>query len=122
MKLPSLETIKNYTTLYSTRIPKAVGCITYSTAGIVMGRQCALIAHGCAIEGAKLSLQALREKSLESANKCILQLGLTFSVCQPQYVPLAAAAVATVACASLAYKHGREFFKPAPPTAPSPRK
>jgi len=122
MKLPSFEAIKTTACQYSTRIPKAVGFITFSSAGFVMARQCALIAHGCAIEGAKLSLQALKEKSLESANKGILQLGLSFSVCQPQYVPLAAAAVATVACASLAYKHGREFFKPAPPTTPSPRK
>lgn len=120
MKLPSIETVKNYAILYSTRIPNAVGVLTYGSAGILMGRQCALIAHGCAIEGIRLSIQATKEKSLESANKAILQLGLSFSVCQPQYVPIAAAAVATVACATLAYKHGREFFKPAPPSSVLP--
>lgn len=123
MSAPSrLETIKNYANLYSTRIPKAIGMISFGYGSAMLARQCCLIAQNCAFEGARLSLQALKEKSLESANKGILQLGLTFSVCQPQYVPLAAAAVATVACASLAYKHGREFFKPAPPASPSPRK
>lgn len=117
MKLPSLETVKNYACLYSTRIPKALGAIIFGSAGILMGRQCCLIARDCAIEGVRLSIQATKEKSLESANKAILQVGLSFSVCQPQYVPIAAAAVATVACATLAYKHGREFFKPAPPSS-----
>lgn len=121
MQLPSLQTIKNYAVLYSTRIPNAVGCITFGSAGVLMGRQCCLIARDCIIEGSRLSLQAAKEKSLESANKAILQLGLSFSVCQPQYVPIAAAGVAALACASLAYKHGREFFKPAPPPTPSPR-
>lgn len=123
MSAPSrLETIKNYASLYSTRIPKAIGMLTYGYGSAMMARQCCLIAQNCAFEGARLSLQALKEKSLESANKYVLQAGLTFSVCQPEYYQFAALGIGAAACAKLTYHYAREFFKPAPPATPSPRK
>lgn len=123
MSAPSrLETIKNYTNLYSTRIPKAVGFIAYAVSGVIVAKKCTLIAHGCISEGSRLVVNALKEKSLESANKYVLQAGLTFSVCQPSYGEFAALSIAAAACATLAYSYARDFLKPLPPSTPSPHR
>ncbi len=122
MASPIFSRIKDFTLQHISKAPKATGFIVFSIAGLAMARQCCLIAQGCAIEASKLSLQVLKEKSLESANKGILHLGLSFSVCQPQYYEFAAMGLAAAACTKLAYNYARDVFKPAPPAVPSPRK
>ena len=118
----TFENCKKYASVYLTRLPKLTGFIAYSASGVIMAKKCALIAHGCASEGSRLAIQAIKDKSLESANTYVLRAGLTFSVCQPSYGEFAALGIAAAACAALAYSYGREILKPFPPVAPSPRK
>jgi hypothetical protein len=116
VKFPSIQSIKDNITAGLPKLPTTGKAILFAGAGVVIGHEIYNRAMVCASEGSKLAMQTLKDKSLESLNKDLIAFTFSLSVCQPQYLKIAAYALGVTACIIVAK---REVFTKPLPTPPA---
>jgi len=97
------------------KVPAVIKAGIFGAGGIALVRECCLNAQQCAIVVSKVSKEVFDQKALNSANKGLLKLGLSFSLCEAEYRELAIAGIAVLACALVIQGYARQIMRPVPP-------
>lgn len=115
----NLDQLKSSFYQNAPRIPKAIGMITFGSAGVWIARECCLLARDCTKSGLDLSSHILSQKGLESVNPSGIMASSLITKCHPNFYHFAALSLGASASCLLAYRFAREMLKPIKPEPPA---